>query len=69
MPLKDKEALKQYNREYQRKYYAKMKQNKDNVANSNENIEIETQNISSTVIDFIKWRKYMSYVCVDIKDL
>ena len=61
MPLKDKEGLKQYNREYQRKYYAKMKQNKDT--------EIGTQNLPSPVIDFIKWNKYMTYICVDIRDL
>ena len=67
MPLKDKEALKQYNREYQRKYYAKMKQNKD--TESNASIEIGTKILPSPVIDFIKWNKYMTYICVDIRDL
>jgi hypothetical protein len=67
MLLKHKQVLKQYNREYQRKYYAKIKQNKD--TESTINIEIGTQNLPLPVIDFIKWNKYMTYVCVDIRDL
>ena len=49
MPLKDKEALKKYNREYQRMYYAKMKQNKDITPNDDNEQGTQTDPIPKTV--------------------
>ena len=49
MPLKDKEALKKYNREYQRIYYAKMKQNKDITPNDDNEQGTQTDPIPKTV--------------------
>ena len=63
MPLKDKEAQKKYNREYQRLYYTKMKQNKEITPNhDDEQMILFYYKMINTKKDFAIWIRNMRRV-------
>ena len=74
MEIAKQNAKQRYYQKNKEKYIQrvqKQREDKKTTQNNSPPIQNNTSLIQNTMnaVDFIKWNKYMTYICVDIRDL
>ena len=74
MEIAKQNAKQRYYQKNKEKYIErvrKQREDKRTTQNNSSPIQNNTSLIQNTInlVDFIKWNKYMTYICVDIRDL